>query len=107
MQGGEPSRNCVEHNKESIQGFCRDCMAGICFRCAIGSCKGHTIQNIDEMDEQTFNDLTDSFDKLIVKLIDKAEGILEKAQNQEKRSHSDKIPLIQDKFFEIRRQFEK
>jgi len=56
-------------------------MGGICFRCAIGPHKGHIIENIDELDDKTFGDLTDNFDRMISKLMEKAEGILEKAQN--------------------------
>jgi len=61
-------------------------MGGICFRCAIGSHKGHIIQNFDELDEKTFNELTDNFERQIQTLVEKAESILEKAENQEKRS---------------------
>ena len=49
-QGGD--KGCNEHPAEEVKGFCKDCSAGICFRCAIGKHRNHNIVNIDELDRR-------------------------------------------------------
>lgn len=45
-------KGCNEHPGEETKGFCKDCSAGVCFRCAIGKHRTHTIVNIDELDKK-------------------------------------------------------
>ena len=49
-QGGD--KGCIDHPSEELKGFCKDCSAGICFRCAIQKHRNHNIVNIDELDRR-------------------------------------------------------
>ena len=100
-QGGE--KGCNEHPAEETKGFCRDCSAGVCFRCAIGKHKNHTITNIDELDRRDLDTQTTVFETKIEQLREKALLILEKAKNSE--SHSEKLPEITRNFTEIKERF--
>jgi hypothetical protein len=43
-------KGCYLHPSDEVKGFCRDCQVGVCFRCAIGKHRSHTIANIDELE---------------------------------------------------------
>ena len=70
--GSQTPNGCSEHNEEPIRGFCKDCSSGVCFRCAIGKHRNHTVVNIDEMDESDLEPMLDMFDNKIDQLKDKA-----------------------------------
>ena len=56
---------CTEHGFAPIQGFCRDCSSGICFRCAIGKHRNHNMCNTDELDDTDLEPMLDMFDNKI------------------------------------------
>ena len=56
------SLGCSEHGYEKIQGFCKDCSCGICFRCAIGKHRSHMIVNTDEITNTILEPMVDTFD---------------------------------------------
>jgi hypothetical protein len=100
-QGGD--KGCNEHPNEDMKGFCKDCSAGVCFRCAIGKHKNHTIVNIDELDRRDLETQISVFENKIEQLREKALLILDKARNSE--SHSEKLPEITRNFTDIKEKF--
>lgn len=56
-----------------MKGYCRDCGAGICFRCAIGKHRNHNIVNIDELDKRDLETQIVVFESKIDMLKEKAE----------------------------------
>jgi hypothetical protein len=69
-QGGD--KGCNEHGYEEVKGFCKDCSAGICFRCAIGKHRNHNIVNIDELDRKDLETQIIVFENKIDTLKEKA-----------------------------------
>jgi len=55
-------KGCNDHPSEETKGFCRDCSAGVCFRCAIGKHRNHIIVNIDELNRTDLDSLTANFE---------------------------------------------
>ena len=94
---------CTEHGFAPIQGFCRDCSSGICFRCAIGKHRNHNMCNTDELDDTDLEPMLDMFDNKIDQLRDKAQKLLEKTRTQE--TNSDKLPEIVSYFDQIKAKF--
>lgn len=72
-------RQCNEHPEDDVKGFCKDCAAGVCFRCAIGKHRNHTIVNIDELDKKDLEVYINVFEDKIEQLKEKAQQIFEKA----------------------------
>ena len=83
---------CSEHGYERIQGFCKDCSCGICFRCAIGKHRSHMIVNTDEITNTILEPMIDTFDQKIQQLRDKASLLLDKAKSSE--TNAEKLPEI-------------
>lgn len=65
-------KGCNEHPNDETKGFCKDCSAGVCFRCAIGKHKTHTIVNIDELDKKDLETQLTVFESKIEQLREKA-----------------------------------
>lgn len=95
---------CSEHGFEKIQGFCKDCSCGICFRCAIGKHRSHMIVNADEITNTILEPMIDTFDQKIQQLRDKASLLLEKAKSSE--TNAEKLPEIQKYFEKIKHKFQ-
>ena len=87
-----------------MQGFCKDCSVGICFRCAIGKHRNHNMVNIDELEETDLEPMLDMFDNKIDQLRDKAQKLLDKTRTQE--TNSDKLPEIMSYFEQIKSKFQ-
>lgn len=102
-RGQGDDKGCNEHPSDEIRGFCRDCSAGVCFRCAIGKHKNHGIVNIDELDRKDLDNQITVFESKIDQLREKAQQIFEKAKNSE--SHSEKLPEITKNFVDIKERF--
>ena len=94
---------CTEHGFAPIQGFCKDCSAGICFRCAIGKHRTHVMVNVDELDATDLEPMLEIFESKIDQLRDKAQKLLEKTQVQE--TNGDKLPEITSYFDQIKAKF--
>jgi NADH:ubiquinone oxidoreductase subunit F (NADH-binding) len=75
--------HCNDHNVEEVKGFCKDCSCGICFRCAIGKHRNHSIVNIDELDKSDLENQIGVFENKIDTLKDKAKALLDRAKNSE------------------------
>ena len=54
---------CAEHGYEKIQGYCKDCSCGICFRCAISKHRNHNMANTDEITNADLEPMLDTFDQ--------------------------------------------
>lgn len=83
---------CADHNFAPIEGFCKDCGVGICFRCAIGKHRNHNMVNTDELTKGDMEPMLNSFELKIDQLKEKASKLLEKTRTQE--TNSDKLPQI-------------
>ena len=81
---------CVEHSYAPIQGFCKDCSSGICFRCAIGKHRNHNMVDIEELTKSDLEPMIASFDTKLEHLTEKAHSLLEKTKNQE--TNTEKLP---------------
>ena len=79
--GASQPNGCAEHGFEPIRGFCKDCSAGICFRCAIGKHRNHTMVNCDELDDTDLEPMLEMFDNKIDQLRDKAQQLIEKTRS--------------------------
>ena len=72
---------CLEHDGDVIQGFCRDCGIGICFKCAIGKHRQHNIANLEEVSKTDLMNQINVFDVKVDQLRERAAQVLEKAKN--------------------------
>ena len=77
------NKACGEHATEDVKGYCRDCQVGVCFRCAVGKHRNHTIGNIDEIDRKDIDTMITTSETKIDLLREKALQILDKARNAE------------------------
>ena len=76
-----PSNGCVEHAYAPIQGFCKDCSSGICFRCAISKHRNHNMVDIEELTKSDLEPMIATFDTKLEHLTEKATSLLEKAKS--------------------------
>ena len=67
-----PSNGCVEHSYAPIQGFCKDCSSGICFRCAISKHRNHNMVDIEELTKVDLEPMIATFDVKLEHLTEKA-----------------------------------
>lgn len=72
VRGQGDDKGCSDHGFEEVKGFCKDCSAGICFRCAIGKHRNHNIVNIDELDRKDLEVQINNFENKIDQLKEKA-----------------------------------
>ena len=56
---------CPEHGREQIRGYCKDCNQGVCFRCAIGKHRTHTMVDIEEVTNDDLCPMLEQFDQKI------------------------------------------
>jgi hypothetical protein len=61
-ESGSTSNGCAEHNHAPIEGFCKDCGCGICFRCAIGKHRNHNMVNCDELTKGDMEPMLNTFE---------------------------------------------
>jgi hypothetical protein len=102
--GINPSNGCVEHAYAPIQGFCKDCSSGICFRCAISKHRNHNMVDIEELTKVDLEPMIATFDVKLEHLTEKAKSLLEKAKSQE--TNAEKLPEIEKQFEVIRDRFQ-
>ena len=94
---------CLDHGNDDVKGFCKDCLCGICFRCAIGKHRNHNIVNIDELEKSDLENQIGVFENKIEMLKEKAKALLDRAKNSE--THIEQLPDITMRFAEIQERF--
>ena len=74
------TKNWSEHTSEDLKGFWKDWFAGICFRCAIGKHRNHSIVMLDEIDGGDLSTQIDLFKNKLLSIKDKAKSLLAKSK---------------------------